>query len=135
MGKKIGLWSSFKIDDRESCEKAIKAGAVLALVSAGVTTLFALMGIFTQPSSQREAYYLDPFLIVDAILVLILAIFLFRKSRIASTLLVAYFFLAKAITWIDVGVPRGAGMFIAVLLFAYFINAMRGTYIWNSKYK
>jgi hypothetical protein len=56
-GKK-SLMSHFKIADRSSCEKAIKNGGIAALISAGITAIFAGFGFFTTSSNKDLAYLL-----------------------------------------------------------------------------
>ena len=123
----------FRISDRASCQKAIRNGGIAAMVSAGVTALFAILGFFTSSSNEAIASVLDPWNIVDVVLVIVLGIFIFRKSRVASTLMVIYFALSKALVWYEMGEPQG--WFLSAIFFLYFITAMRGTYIWHTSYK
>jgi hypothetical protein len=127
-----GGWSTFKITDRESCEKAIRNGGVAALISACITAIFGIVGFFTQSSNADMNYLLDPWILLDVILIMVLAIFIFRKSRVASTLLLIHFVVSKAIMWIDLEAPKG--IILSIIFFLYYVKAMRGTYIWNSKY-
>jgi hypothetical protein len=131
--EKKNFFSSFEITDRESCEKAIRNGGVAALISAGITAIFGILGFFIQSADANLSYMLDPWILVDVIFVVVLAIFIFRKSRVASTLLLAYFTVSKVIMWIDIGAPRG--IILSVIFFLYFLTAMRGTYAWHSEYR
>ncbi len=131
--EKKSFFSSFEITDRESCEKAIRNGGVAARISAGITAIFGLLGFFIQSSDANLSYMLDPWILLDVIFVVVLAIFIFRKSRVASTLLLVYFSVSKVIMWIDLGALRG--IFLSIVFFLYFLTAMRGTYAWHSKYR
>ena len=131
--KKKGFWSSFEITDRESCEKAIRNGGIAALVSAAITTTFGVLGFFTQSSNADLNYMLDPWILLDVVLIVVLAIFIFRKSRVASTLLLVHFVASKLIMWIDLGAPKRLPL--ALIFLFYYFTAMRGTYLWNSTYR
>ena len=61
----------------------------------------------------------------------VLSIFIFNKSRIASTLMVIYFVASRVIIWTALGSPRGLP--IALVFLAIYINAMRGTFRWHKK--
>lgn len=131
--KKKSFMDSFSINDRDSCEKAIKNGGIAAMISAGITAAFAAMSFFTSSSNKDLSYFLDPFLFFDVVPIILMGIFVFRKSRVASTLLVIYFVLGKAIMWIDLG--KVQGLFLSIIFLSYYVNAMRGTYIWRSTYR
>lgn len=130
--EKKSFLGAFKIEDRESCAKAIKNGGVVAMISAAVSTVFGVAGFFTASDNKDLNYFLDPWILVDVALIVVLGIFVFRKSRVASTLLVIYFVGAKALIWYELGKPSGGLM--AVIFILYYVTAMRGTYIWRSKY-
>ncbi len=131
--EKKSFFSSFEIADRESCEKAIRNGGIAALISAGVTALFGILGFFIESSDANLGYMLDPWILLDVIFVVILSIFVFRKSRVASTLLLVYFIISKVIMWMDLGAPKG--IFLSLIFFLFYLTAMRGTYAWHSKYR
>lgn len=133
INKNKSCFNNFRINDRESCKKAIRNGGAAALVSAGFTAIFGIAGFFTSSSDKEINYFLDPWILVDVAFVVVLAIFIFKNSRIASTLLLAYFIFSKIYIWIETGKPSGIPMAI-VFIFFYF-TAMRGTYLWHSKYK
>ena len=45
-------------------------------------------------------------MLVDVVLLVVLAIFVFRKSRVASTILVLYFIANKLLMWMELGKAR-----------------------------
>lgn len=126
-------FGDFRLDDRASCEKAIKHGVIAAMISAGITALFAMTGFFTSSTDKDLAYILDPWLMVDVVLIIVLAVFILRKSRVASTLLFIYFIMSKAMMWYEMAAPKG--LFISIVFFVFYLNAMRATYIWHKRYK
>jgi hypothetical protein len=131
--EKKSFWGAFSITDRESCENAIRNGGIAAMISAGITAIFAGIGFFTSSSDKDLAYLLDPWIAVDALLIVILAIFIFRKSRVAATTMVLYFAVSKVIMWYDMG--KAQGLFMSIIFFMFYFTAMRGTYIWHKSYK
>ena len=56
---------------------------------------------------------LDPWSMVDVVLIVVLAAFIFRKSRVASTLMFVYFVASKLLQLAE-GAGASAGMIVAV---------------------
>jgi len=131
--KKKSLLSSFIITDQESCAKAIKNGGIAAMISAAITGAFAVAAFFTSSSNKALNYLLDPWLLLDVVTIVVLGIFIFRKSRVAATLMVIYFTGSKLLVWAEIGEPKGLVM--SIVFFLFYVTAMRGTYIWHSKYR
>lgn len=123
---------TFRLRDRYSCEKAIRNGGVAGLISASVTGIFALAGFFINWDTALASSLMDPALTLDVGLLLIMALFVFRKSRTASTLLVVYFVASKLLLWYQLG--RVPGLLFSIIFFLYYVTAMRATYIWHSSY-
>ena len=130
--KKKSFLDSFKINDPESCAKAIKTGGIAAMISAALTGIFGIIGLFTSSSNKNLNYLLDPWILVDVALIIVLGIFIFRKSRTAATLLILHFVSSKLIMWSDLGEPKG--LFMSLIFLFFYGNAMRGTYLWHAKY-
>jgi hypothetical protein len=124
---------SFAITDRESCAKAIRNGGIAAMISAAISSAFGVAGFFTSSSNKDLNYVLDPWLLVDVALIVVLGMFIFRKSRIAAMLMVVYFAGSKLLMWAEIGEPKGLLMSLIFLLL--YVIAMRATYIWHSKYR
>jgi hypothetical protein len=131
MGRSI--FDSFKIQDRESCAKAIRNGGIAAMISAGITGIFGIAGFFANTTNRELSYFMDPWILIDVVLIVILGIFVFLKSRIAATLLVIYFVVAKIIMWMELGSPKG--LLMTIIFFLYYVTAMIGTYLWHGKYR
>jgi hypothetical protein len=130
---RMGLFSAFTFDDQASCEKAIRNGGIAALISAGLTAVFASIGLFTTSNDPGVRMHLNPWLFVDVGILLVLAYFIFRKSRTAATLTFAYFVFSKATTWYEAGTPKG--LFLAIVFFLFYFTAMRATFVWHRRYK
>ncbi|HQR20385.1 MAG TPA: zinc ribbon domain-containing protein [Burkholderiaceae bacterium] len=120
------------MEDRASCEKAIRNGAFAAMISAVLAAGFGLAGFFTSSTNATLNYLLDPWILLDVVLLVVLAVFVLRKSRVAATLLVVYFVAAKLMMWAELGKATGLPMTIIFLYF--YANAMRGTFKWHTQY-
>jgi hypothetical protein len=127
------MLNDFIITDRESCVRAIRNGGIAALFSAFFTTLVGVAGIFIQPGKFDQKFSPSPLIFLDALLVFILAIFVFRKNRAASVILVLYFSLSKII--VGISIDSFTNIIIFFLLLLYYFSALRGTFIWHSKYR
>ena len=130
---KTSFIDSMKLDTQERCEAAIRNGWIAALISLGLTLVFGIIGFFAQSDNEVLNYFLDPFILVDVVLMAIMAFFIYKKSRTAATAMFIYFLGSKLIQWYDLGNVQGLPMAL-VFLYFYF-NAMQGTFIWHSKYK
>jgi hypothetical protein len=117
----------FNLNTPEACEEAVKNGWVAALISTGITLAIGILGLFINTTDENLNYHLDPWVLPDAMLVAIFAFFIYKKSRIASTLMFLYFIASKLLVWIELGTPSGLPM--AIIFGAFFFNAMRATFI------
>ena len=130
---KATIKDQMKMDTQELCEAAIRNGWIAALISLGITLIFGIIGFFAESDNEALNYFLDPWLMVDVVLMAIMAFFIYKKSRTAATLMFVYFVLSKIIQWYELGSLQGLPM---ALVFIYFyFNAMRGTFLWHSNYK
>lgn len=130
---KKSFTDAFKVEDQESCEKAIKNGGIAAMISAAMTGAMSAASLFTASEDKALSYLMNPLNFFDAALLVVLGIFVFRKSRTASTILFIYFVAAKALMWSELGKPTG--VFVSLIFFLFYFTAMRATYIWHSQYK
>jgi len=133
IAKEKTFLDTFSIDDQDSCVKAIKYGGIAAMVSAAITGVFGVAGFSMNAPDKAINYFLDPWILVDVALLVVLGIFVFRKSRVAATILVLYFVASRLMVWSAVGEMKG--WFVAVIYLFFYVNAMRGTYVWHSKYR
>ena len=131
--RRTSFLDSFRIEDRESCTQAIKNGGIAALVSAGLTGILAIGGLFVSPEDETLAYVMDPAALFDVGLLLLLAFFVFRRSRVAATLLLGYFVASKILIWTETGMM--SGFIVTMIFFLLYANAARGTYLWHSRYR
>ena len=131
--QKVSFKNQIKMDTQELCETAIKNGWIAALISLGITFMFSSIGFFTQADNEALNYYLEPWLMVDVALMAIMAFFIYKKSRTAATLMFFYFLTSKLIEWYEIG--NAQGLPLALMFMYFYFNAMRGTFVWHSKYK
>ena len=127
------LLSLFQITDRDSCADAIRNGGIVALVSGGLSAVLGIAGFLIETPHSALRPFLDPWNLVDAGLVLLLAALVLRKSRVASALLVVHFVIAKVVMWKEMGRPRAVVLTLVILLL--YVTALRGTMLWHAKYR
>jgi hypothetical protein len=126
--------AAFEITDRVSCERAIRNGGMAGLVSAAISGVFVVAGLVVRSPDPALASAMNPWSLIDVALIVVLAWYVFRKSRVASTLLVVYYVLAKLSIWSEVGISV-PGLILPIMFMLYYVTAMRGTYLWHSKYR
>lgn len=110
------------LDIPEDITQPIKHGWIAALVSATLTLLVTAAALAS--STENRAVHALNF--VDVALVLGLAFGIYRSSRIASTLMFAYFLLSKIIMMAQAGMPTGVVTGLVFLIF--YFRAMVATY-------
>lgn len=120
----------FKLDvrDPESCEKAVQYAVYAIYFSAAMTFIVAVVGMVITPSDPTLRALLDPWLLLDVGLLLILSIFVKKKSRFAISFLLIYFVIGKIFLWAEVGAPKG--LIVAILFFIIYLNAARAIFAW-----
>lgn len=125
---KPGFFDFFRLTDRDSCETAIRNGAILAAVGAALGTIFGAIGLANGPSGDKALdYILDPWILGDAILLAGLAAWLYlKKSRVAATILVIYFIVSKITMMVELGRP--GNLFVSAFFFMFYVTAMRATF-------
>ncbi len=131
--EKNSFKEQIKMDTQKSCEQAIKTGWIAALISLGMTLILSSIGFVTQSENEKLNYILNPWSIIDAILMGILAFYIYKKSRVAATLMFIYFIISKFSQWFDLGNVQGFPL--ALVFMVFYFNAMRGTFMWHSMYK
>lgn len=123
----------FRIRDRESCDAAIRNGGWAAMVSASVTGLLAVIGLLARPTTEEQAAQFDPWSLLDAALIVVLGVFIFRRSRVASTLMFVYFLVSKL--YFTPEPPSLSAIPISIIFLVFYFNALRGTFLWHSRYE
>lgn len=113
----------------EDAQKAIKAGAIAACISLGMTAIFMAISLSSVDAGLGPALDGGWVLLIDLALMAALAFFMFRKSRIAATIMFLYFLASKAIQLI-------AGEYSGIIMggvFLYFYGrAVWGAFTWHS---
>lgn len=109
--------SFIQLNSKKTCQQAITAGWITAVVSCVLTALLAFIWL--------------PALFIDAILIAVMAYFIYKKSRVASTIMVVYFIASKLLMLQG---TTGLQLIVAIIFTLLYIQAMRATYIWHAKY-
>jgi len=104
--------------------KRVKIASIAGYVSAALTLLFGLFGVFVNSDDPSLAYYLDPWIILDAFLILVLAFYVGRKSFPAAVFLLVYFIIAKILAIYETGNP--SGILLSVLFIYLFYGGVLG---------
>jgi hypothetical protein len=127
--EKAKVYGLYDINNREACLKAIGIGWKMAVFAGCLTTVVGVIGF----ANTSDAFF-NPYLLADAALILTLAFFIYKKSRIAACILVVYFACSKFMQYTSSPVNFGSVMISMLFLLAY-VNAARGTLIWHKTYK
>ena len=109
----------------EKANKAIKSAFIAALISATLTLIASIAAFY----SYTLDGLLSPWMFLDAILIYVLALGLYKKSRICSTLMLAYWVTVKTINFADQGTTRGFA--VAMLFTFYFLVGCVGTFYYH----
>lgn len=119
------LFSS--VDTVDEAKGIIKQGAIAGYISAAIT-IGMVAYVLTQGSSSIIADYVSVASLFDALIVALLAFGVQQNSRIASSLLVAVFLVAK----IDLLLLSGVRPSFGAIIFLYFFGrAAYGTFVYH----
>lgn len=104
--------------DRAKAQKAIKTAWITAVVSGILTTIVAAFALSGVPELSTYEYAL-----IDAGLIFGLAFGVFRKSRIAASMLVAYWIFNLVST-----MRLSGGLLLRAVILGVFVEGVRGTF-------
>lgn len=109
--------------------KATRNGAIAALISAAMTIVIVLIAIKFDEEKGLLAPFNDPVNFVDVVFVLICAIGMYRKSRVASVLIFVYFLAARINIAVETQAYQGL---VGALIFLYFYGkAIQGSFVYH----
>lgn len=113
--------------NREDANRATRAGAIAACISGGMTTFVYLIAELTGAKGDNAlAFYNDPSIIFDIIIIFLLAWFIYKKSRVAAILMFAYFLSAKL--YLAVSEGQFSGLFVGAIFLYFFGRAALGAF-------
>lgn len=110
----------------EEAKSRIKLAWTFAAISASLTTLFGLAGFFFTDLEGPLAFFVDPWSLVDAVVIWILAYFLYKRSFTASLFMVAYWLLSMFAIHLETGLS--ASIIVRLYFLYVFVNGSRGAY-------
>lgn len=116
------FWPS--IYDSDSARRAGMNGAQASFIVAGVTTLFALLSMVGVIS------VVEPWAIVDAVIVASLGLMIRRMSRAAAVAALLMFLIERLFAGIEHGLKAEIGVVAIVVAFS-FVSGVRGTVAWH----
>lgn len=117
-------WPSF--GNIADTEQAANMGFWAAVFVAGVTTLIASVSVFF----RHQVMGIDPLAFVDAVMFAVIAWRIRRRSRAFAIAGLVLFTIEKIFQFATQPLAL-TGIFMAVVLFVCFINAVRGTFAYH----
>jgi len=121
------------MDTKDRCEQSIKNGWIAALFYIWMILIISPILFFMRSYNEIMNYLLDPLLMINVVLISVMAFFIYKKSRAASTLMIIYFIILQVVEWYFSG--SISGVLWTIIIMYFFFNSMVGTFIWHSKYK
>ena len=115
-------WWWPEVETREGAERATKQAFWAAVVVAGMTCLFAVLGALGVGFMRGLGF--DAWAFLDAALFVVIAFGLRRQSRAAAWAGLLLFGVEKLYLWNRNGVH---GLWLAIIIFLAFISGVRGT--------
>ena len=109
-------------DVPEEISHPIKHGWVAACVSCAMTLIVTLIALSGDSAGNTD----DAWNFVDVALIAGLAFGIYKRSRTAATLMLAYFVLSKVLIMIDTGKP--SGLVLGLLFAIFYFRAMTATF-------
>jgi len=126
---KSKLQDSIDVDIPKAIVKKIQVGWIAAIVTGVMTMVLMLVALET--GLLRDKY--DVWNGIDVALIFVLAYGIYRKSRLASTLMFIYFVSSKVLETLGNGQPSGI---ILTIIFIYlYYQAMIATYQYHKLIK
>lgn len=113
-----------EVDSMESAKKATKNASIAAYVSAIITALVAGVALFQGGAILNG--FIDGWVLLDALLIIVLGYFVSRHSRFASVSLLLYFLFSQIIMRMETG--NYGGIFIALLFFYFYLFGILGAF-------
>jgi hypothetical protein len=109
----------------EKANKAIKTAFIVAIISASLTLIASIIAFAGHTLEGR----ISPWMFLDAILIFVLALGLYKKSRICASLIFIYWIAVKLAAYIQYG--NADGLPIALLFAYFFLTGVIGTFYYH----
>ncbi|KAA8998951.1 hypothetical protein FJU30_14830 [Affinibrenneria salicis] len=122
-----------RIFDITSCLRAIRFGWIACILSGALTLFFIFASVLTESASAFFGGMFTLFALVDVAILLALAAFIYRKSRIAAILALVYYLINRYIMGCMPTSLFNAAVMVYFLV--SYISAIRGTFLWHKEYK
>lgn len=114
--------------DKNQAITATRNGAIAALVSAGLTAFIVTMAILSDAGGKLSVFN-DAVNYIDVALILLLSFGMYRKSRVASIVMVVYFVVAKIILATETG--SYSGIVVSLIFIYFFARAVQGAFVYH----
>jgi hypothetical protein len=107
-------------------EARIRRAAVAAVVAAVITLVIWLTAMMTEATGSLS-FFNDPWLGVDVVLMFALALGIWRKSRVASALLITYYVVCRIFLWTEWRTPGVLGILGTCVFLYLFVTGFVGS--------
>ena len=108
----------------DAIAKKIKGGWIAAIVSGVITLAMVLLVVYS--GSKSAGNVVDLWNSLDVVFIFILAYGMYKKSRIAASIMFIYFLASKILIIAETGQPNG--VLLSLMFLYYFFQAMVGTF-------
>ncbi|WP_299022758.1 hypothetical protein [uncultured Photobacterium sp.] len=108
--------------------KAAKNGSVAACISA-IMTIIVVMAAINSDSNGKLALWNDPANFIDVVLILVCALGMYKKSRVAAIVIFVYFISAKIIIAIEL--QKITGLIMGLVFLYFYGKAIQGTFVYH----
>jgi len=108
-------------DIPDEIARPIRHGWIAACVSGTLTLLMVVVGPMVDDGARFDAWNL-----LDVGLIALLAFGIYKRSRTAATVMLAYFVLSKILIMVETGKP--SGLVVGLLFAIFYFRAMTATF-------
>lgn len=114
--------------NKDDAIKATRNGAWAAVIVGLLTFLITATAMYFD-TQDKLAYFNDPSIFIDIILVFVLAYGMYKKSRAAALFMVIYYVIARIVVVIEMQNISGIGLSFVFLYF--FVKAVQGAFVFH----
>lgn len=114
----------------EIARKVVKLTTYVLVITAIISAIFSVAGFFLEGKGQAMQYLLDPWALVDVLISLILAFFIYKLKLWAGIAIVVIQVLSAYLIYTETGHIPSA---IVLFKFILFVSACKGIYLLNKQ--
>lgn len=118
--------------EEKTAKTVVKITTFLLVFSAVFTLIFSVAGFFQTSETELIQYLLDPYAMIDVVLMFVLAFFIYKLHLWAAITLIIYQLLSSYVIYSETAHFPSAVVALKLLLF---ISTCRGIYLLNKQAK